>query len=320
MTLRSRLPSSGALFMFEAAARHLNFTLAAREFNVTQPAISRMVARLEAHLGAALFRRRPTGLELTDEGRLLLRAVRDGFDRIEDALSEIEGGRHQEDVVTLSVTSAFAIHWMMPRLDRFRREVPGVTMRLDLIHGEPMGRLGAADLGLRYGVAEGEEVDHWPLVPEVVIPVCSPGYLAAHGPIDGPQGLSGHVLASLVGRMRIPWPRFLDLLGLGSLRDATELSFSDYALVIQGATKGQGVALGWWHVVAGEILAQALVPACGRMLQTGAFYNLVGRRSAVRRPAVQRVRAWLQAEFDALERQRADLGLTAVVGPSIPPE
>ena len=320
MTLRSRLPSSGALFMFEAAARHLNFTLAAREFNVTQPAISRMVARLEAHLGAALFRRRPTGLELTDEGRLLLRAVRDGFDRIEDALSEIEGGRHQEDVVTLSVTSAFAIHWMMPRLDRFRREVPGVTMRLDLIHGEPMGRLGAADLGLRYGVAEGEEVDHWPLVPEVVIPVCSPGYLAAHGPIDGPQGLSGHVLASLVGRMRIPWPRFLDLLGLGSLRDATELSFSDYALVIQGATKGQGVALGWWHVVAGEILAQALVPACGRILQTGAFYNLVGRRSAVRRPAVQRVRAWLQAEFDALERQRADLGLTAVVGPSIPPE
>jgi LysR family glycine cleavage system transcriptional activator len=320
MTLRSRLPSSGALFMFEAAARHLNFTLAAREFNVTQPAISRMVARLEAHLGAALFRRRPTGLELTDEGRLLLRAVRDGFDRIEDALSEIEGGRHQEDVVTLSVTSAFAIHWMMPRLDRFRREVPGVTMRLDLIHGEPMGRLGAADLGLRYGVAEGEEVDHWPLVPEVVIPVCSPGYLAAHGPIDGPQGLSGHVLASLVGRMRIPWPRFLDLLGLGSLRDATELSFSDYALVIQGATKGQGVALGWWHVVAGEILAQALVPACGRMLQTGAFYNLVGRRSAVRRPAVQRVRAWLQAEFDALEGRRADLGLTAVVGPSIPPE
>nr|MBP9185057.1 hypothetical protein [Fuscovulum sp.] len=174
--------------------------------------------------------------------------------------------------------------------------------------------------GLRYGVAEGEEVDHWPLVPEVVIPVCSPGYLAAHGPIDGPQGLSGHVLASLVGRMRIPWPRFLDLLGLGSLRDATELSFSDYALVIQGATKGQGVALGWWHVVAGEILAQALVPACGRMLQTEAFYNLVGRRSAVRRPAVQRVRAWLQAEFDALEGRRADLGLTAVVGPSIPPE
>lgn len=305
--------------MFEASARHLNFTLAAREFNVTQPAISRMVSRLEAHLGAALFLRRSTGLELTEEGRLLQRAVREGFDRIEEALSEIEAGRHQEDVVTLSVTSAFAIHWMMPRLDRFRREVPGVTMRLDLIHGEPIGRLGAADLGLRYGGADGEDVERWAMVPEVVIPVCSPAYLAAHGPIDGDRGLAGHVLASLVGRMRIPWFRFLDMVGLGSLRDATELGFSDYALVIQGATKGQGVALGWWHVVAGEVLAGALVPASGLMLQTGTFYNLVGRRSAIRRPAVQKVRNWLQAEFNALETQRAELGLTAVNGPAIPP-
>ncbi len=319
MPLRTRLPSPGALFMFEASARHLNFTLAAREFNVTQPAISRMVSRLEARLGAQLFLRRSTGLELTEEGRLLQRAVREGFDRIEDALSEIEAGRHQEDVVTLSVTSAFAIHWMMPRLDRFRREVPGVTMRLDLIHGEPIGRLGAADLGLRYGRVEGEDVERWALVPEVVIPVCSPVYLAAHGLIDGKRGLAGHVLASLVGRMRIPWPRYLDMVGLGAMRDATELSFSDYALVIQGATKGQGVALGWWHVVAGEILAGALVPASGLMLQTGTFYNLVGHRSAVRRPAVQKVRNWLQAEFDALEGQRATLGLTAVNGPAIPP-
>lgn len=318
MPLRTRLPSPGALFMFEAAARHLNFTLAAREFNVTQPAISRMISRLETHLGTPLFLRRSTGLELTDDGRLLHRAVRDGFDRIEDAICEIEAGRHQEDVVTFSVTSAFAINWMVPRLDRFRREVPGVTLRLDLIHGEPMGRLGAADLGLRYGMQDGEDVESWPLVPEAVIPVCSPAYLAAHGTIDGEAGLTGHVLASLVGRMRIPWPRFLETVGIGSMRDATELSFSDYALVIQGAIKGQGVALGWWHVVAGELLTKGLVPAAGMMLQTGTFYNLVGRRSAMRRPAVQKLRGWLQTEFDALETQRAQLGLTAVKGPVIP--
>lgn len=56
MPLRTRLPSSGSLFMFEASARHLNFTLAAREFNVTQPAISRMVRRLEQHLGTSTLR------------------------------------------------------------------------------------------------------------------------------------------------------------------------------------------------------------------------------------------------------------------------
>ncbi|PZQ96100.1 MAG: LysR family transcriptional regulator [Cereibacter sphaeroides] len=315
MPLRGRLPSSGALFMFEASARHLNFTLAAREFNVTQPAISRMVLRLEQHLGVALFQRKSTGLELTEDGRLLQRAVREGFDRIEDAVSEIQNRQHEADVVTLSVTSAFAIHWLMPRFDKLRREVQGVTVRLDLIHGEPYGRLGAADLGLRYSMAEGEEVEHRPLVPEAVIPVCSPGYLAAHGPIDGPSGLQAQVLASLLGKMRIPWANFLETLDMGSMREATELSFSDYALVIQGAIKGQGVALGWWHVVAEEILCGGLVPAGGSFLETGSAYHLVARRTALRRPAVQRVWDWLLKEFRALEADRVALGLRPVPGP-----
>jgi DNA-binding transcriptional LysR family regulator len=309
MPLRARLPSPGALFMFEAAARHQNFTLAAREFNVTQPAISRMISRLEQHLGAKLFLRRSTGLELTEEGRVLQRAVRQGFDRIEEAVCDIQAGANAGEVVTLSVTSAFAIHWLMPRFDKFRQDVPGVRIRLDLIHGEPYGPLGAADIGVRYAFPEGDEIESWPLVEEVVIPICSPGYLLAHGPIDGPGGLKGHILASLMGKMRIPWPIFLAAVGLGAFREATELAFSDYALVIQGAIKGQAVALGWWHVVAGEVLSGGLVPAGRTLLQTGTFYHLVARHSAVRRPQVQKLRDWLRTEFAAIEDQRVQRGL-----------
>lgn len=311
MSLRARLPSSGSLFMFEAAARHRNFTLAAREFNVTQPAISRMILGLERHLGTALFLRKPGGLELTGDGRRLYRAVHDGFERIEDVVREIQTMQREADIVMLSVTSAFAIHWLMPRFDRFRQEVPGVSIRLELIHGEPSGRLGGADIGVRYDLPEGEDLEAWPLVAEVVIPVCSPDYLRSHGPIDGPDGLKGQVLASLMGPMRVPWTDFLSAIGAGSLRDATELSFSDYALVIQGAIKGQAVALGWWHVVAGELLNDGLVPAGRTVLQTGAFYQLVARRAAARRPAVQKVRDWLQAEFVALEACRSGMDLLA---------
>ncbi len=312
MPLRARLPSSGALFMFEAAARHCNFTLAAGEFNVTQPAISRMISRLEQHLGTSLFLRKAGGLELTEEGLLLYRAVRDGFERIEETVCEIQNRQQNPEVVTVSVTSAFAIHWLMPRFDRFRREVPGVTIRLDLIHGEPLGRLGAADIGLRYGMPEGEETEVWPLVEEVVIPVCSPAYRRDHGAIDGRGGLKGQVLASLTGKMRVPWSRYLQAIGSGPMHEATELSFSDYALIIQGAIKGQAVALGWWHVVAGEILSGGLVPAGRSLLQTGTLYHLVARRSAMGRPAVQKVRDWFQDEFAALESRRTELGLIPV--------
>lgn len=312
MPLRARLPSSGSLFMFEAAARHRNFTLAAREFNVTQPAISRMISRLEQHLGATLFLRKAGGLELTAEGRLLFRAVRDGFERIEDTVCEIESRAQDPEVVTVSVTSAFAIHWLMARFDRFRREVPGVTMRLDLIHGEPLGRIGAADLGLRYNMPEGEDIESMALDSEMVIPVCGPTYREEHGLIDGPGGMKGQMLAGLMGRMRIPWTRYIEVMGIGPLRDATELSFSDYALVIQGAIKGQGVALGWWHVIAGEVLSGGLVPASTHFLRTGASYHLVTRRSAAARPAVRKVRDWLVAEFAGLEASREALGLIAV--------
>lgn len=311
MPLRASLPSSSALFMFEAAARHRNFTVAAREFNVTQPAISRMISRLEKHLGVALFVRKSTGLELTQDGRLLQRAVREGFERIEDTIFEIRNTRHQGEVVTLSISSAFAIHWLMPRFHKIRQDLPNVVVRLELIHGDPLGRLGAADIGLRYGVPESEETVAWPLVEGVVIPVCSPEYLRSHGPIDGPNGLSGQVLANLSGNMRIPWSRFLATTEADLMREATELSFPDYALLIQGAIKGQAVALGWWHVVAGEIFSAGLVPAGHTFLRTGTLFQLVARRSAAQRPAVQQVRQWLQAEFNALEARRAELDLVA---------
>jgi DNA-binding transcriptional LysR family regulator len=82
----SLVPSARGLLVFEAAVRSGSFTAAAREFNVTQPSVSRSIAQLEADLGAVLFTRGRTGLTPTAEGRLLYSAVRDGFDRIEEAV------------------------------------------------------------------------------------------------------------------------------------------------------------------------------------------------------------------------------------------
>ena len=79
---RTHLPLN-ALRAFEGAARHLSFTLAAAELNVTQAAVSQQVRGLEARLGVALFRRLPRGLALTDEGLALLPVLVDAFGRIE---------------------------------------------------------------------------------------------------------------------------------------------------------------------------------------------------------------------------------------------
>ena len=85
-SLRRLLPSASALFVFEAAARYLSFTRDAAELNVTQSAVSRMIARLEAHLDTKLFIRTTTGLELSEDGRHLYNAVTGSFQHMEIAI------------------------------------------------------------------------------------------------------------------------------------------------------------------------------------------------------------------------------------------
>ncbi len=71
---------------FEAAARHLSFTRAAIELNVTHAAVSQQVRALEEQLGCVLFTRVSRGLVLTHEGEGLLPVLNEAFDRIADTL------------------------------------------------------------------------------------------------------------------------------------------------------------------------------------------------------------------------------------------
>src|ERR1700721_807180 len=131
--LRRMLSSSNALFVFDAAARTGSFTAAAAELNVTQPAVSRMLGRFEEYLGVRLFDRTANGAVLTEEGELLYRRVLDGFRSIESGLIEIERRRHGSETVTLSVSSAFTTHWLMPRIDKLKRKFPSIVFRFHLI-------------------------------------------------------------------------------------------------------------------------------------------------------------------------------------------
>ena len=118
-----------ALRAFESSARHLSFTRAARELNVTQAAVSQQVRALEERLGAQLFKRLPRGLGMTDEGQALLPVVSDAFGRIDAVLRQFEGG-HFHEVLTVGVVGTFAVGWLMPRLNRFRGVHPFVELRL----------------------------------------------------------------------------------------------------------------------------------------------------------------------------------------------
>ena len=309
--LRRMLPSSHALFVFDAAARNGSFTAAAAELNVSQPAVSRMLRQFEQHLGVRLFDRTAGRAVLTEEGELLYQRVLDGFRSIEGGLVEIERRRKGTETITLSVSSAFTTHWLMPRIDKLQRQFPKVDLRFQLIAGSLRGPVENVDLGMRFRNRY-DPAPHGALVmKEVMLPVCSKAYRDAEGGEGEPEADTIIRLADTPADWAASYPAFLTR----RRGPAKTLSFSDYAVVVQAALLGQGIALGWLTVVSHWLLTGTLVPAAEKLTTTERICELVHPPERSVRPVVIEVRDWIieqmHTEIATIDRLYPALGLTA---------
>jgi DNA-binding transcriptional LysR family regulator len=304
MVLRRHLPSPSTLFVFEVAARLTNFSRAAQELNITQPAVSHAVATLEQHLGQPLFTRAGPHLELTEAGEKLSRVTTRSFHAIEAVLEEIEGRDSSREIVMLSISSGMATHWLMPRYGAFREVFPHTDLQFQLIAGSVGGPLLNCDLGLR--VAQGEdarELGGW-FAPERVLAVGAPSYLREHGSFDVPK--ANHTLIHLPDHW-FGWPEFAQKANIRTPAGYDKLSFSDYSVVLQAALSGQGLALAWTSVASGLIINGMLEQASRTVVVTDRSYHLVSSSQRATRAIVRKVRDWLIAEMEKDEKQLSHL-------------
>ncbi|WP_027524734.1 LysR family transcriptional regulator [Bradyrhizobium sp. Ec3.3] len=304
--LRRMLPSSNALFVFDAAARNGSFTAAAAELNVTQPAVSRMLGQFEEHLGVRLFDRKAGRAVLTEEGELLYRRVLEGFRSIETGLIEIERRRKGTETVTLSVSSAFTTHWLMPRIDKLQRHFPQVDLRFQLISGALRGPVENVDLGMRFRDSEEPYSGGTLVMKEVMLPVCSPTYISEVEPAEGNTVIR---LAETPGDWAADYPKFLTK----RRGPSKALSFTDYAVVVQAALLGQGIALGWLTVTSHWLLTGALVPASDALTTTRRICEFLPPRNRPMRPLAAEIRDWIigqmRSEIAAIDQLYPKLDL-----------
>lgn len=305
--LRRKLPSANALFVFEAAARHENFTRAAEELNVTQPAVSRTLAGLEQHLGARLFLRGKPGARLTEDGILLKTAVESAFSQIDGALDQLKERRTGKAQVTLSVSTAFTTHWLMPRIATFQKAFADVDLRFQLIPGPVTGPTGGVDIAMRYA-GPSDRAGRF-VMREAYVPVCAPGYLDS--PPEGGAALirlDGDASEGMVSRK--PGQE---------LRREAQLAFSDYAVVVQAALVGQGIAAGWMNIVSYWMNEARLVPAVEEIVLPGRECRLLTRTEGVHADVVYAVRDWLvdemQADLGKIASRYPALGVDALLTP-----
>jgi len=242
--LRYMLPSTQSLFVFEAAARNLNFKLAAAELNVTQPSISHAIKALERHCNVDLFVRDNRGVQLTEAGRLLYDSVRSGFQRIEHSLKTITAKDTQ--YITVAASTSLSAHWLVPKLPIFQQRHPGIKIKIVTTDRdvEPDHQV---DMTIWLRPRGFERPNSWYMCQEVIYPVCSPAYIANAMPIKSVEDLASHQLihSSDPHRKRMGWSEWLGLFGVDSAEIEPNLVFNDYQLAIQAALAGEGVVLGW---------------------------------------------------------------------------
>jgi DNA-binding transcriptional LysR family regulator len=290
------LRSPRTLLIFEAAARCGSCSAAAREFNLTQPSVSRNIAELEQALATTLFVRKSSGLELTADGQVLFRAVSEALHRIDDALADISRRNARKQVVELSFSTAFVTHWFVPRMHEFHQAFPEVDIRFQLTSGALKGPTGSVDLAMRRMNGGEAETDRcWVFCPELVMAVASKTYLARHGTLTEERPGEPHVLLELLDT-EIGWEAWLAAARTRSSRHHW-MEFSDYAVTLQTAIGGQGIALGWISAVSRMLIEATLVPAAPHLFETERSFNLVAPRGRPVRAIVLGIRDWLIAQM-----------------------
>jgi DNA-binding transcriptional LysR family regulator len=297
-TLRRLLPSAGNLIVFEAAGRHRSFTLAGRELGMSQAAVSYAIRNLEDQLGAPLFRRAHRAVHLTAAGERFLADVTLGLSHIRKSAEEISNTK-AEAHVTLSVSNAFAALWMVPRLQRAREALPGIDLRLQTSDRDVDIAAENLPLGIRGG-----DPANWPFyasalfAPEEIIAIASPSYIQAHGRPASVQDLASHNLIHLEEKYRIAatWDEWLMSAGAALPSKNRSLIINDYVSVIHATLNGQGVALGWRHLVNGLLAEGRLVDMTGHVMRTGSAFYVVWQRDRGLSGDAEKVRDWLMGE------------------------
>ena len=253
------LPSIQGLNTFAIVARHDSFSSAADELEIGQSAVSHAIRQLERWFGCALFERDHRGIRLTAEGRILADGVGAGLTRVHQAVRDVQYLHdHATEVVAISVSTATASNWLIPRLAAFKAAHPEIDVRCVTTDSDRHFDTGSVDLFVPVGRARWPGCQRWPLCAETVYPVCSADYAATVGPV--PWSIETLMETELLNlqerhRSRMRWSEWFAAVGAGAPDGAGLGITNDYTVLLHAAMEGQGVGLGWHHLV-GDLVRQ----------------------------------------------------------------
>ncbi|PUB38079.1 LysR substrate-binding domain-containing protein [Pseudomonas sp. GV047] len=288
---RSRLPPLSALRAFEAVARRASFKAAAEDLSVTPTAISHQIKLLEAYMGLRVLDRSPRAVALTPQGKALYEAVAAGFGEIERVAARLLADMAPR-TVTLSSTTAFLSHWLVPRLDTMRRAIPMIDLRLHTSNITEDLRPGGIEAAIRYGRGPFPGVVTTFLCADVMMPVCSPRLGLSL--LDDLQHANLIHIEGLNRPTPEPdWSQWCARAGLAGINTNAGPRFPDSLLAVQAAIAGQGVVIASRVLLADALAAGLLVAPFSEQL-AGDAYHFVCAVGVEMRADIATIREWFQ--------------------------
>lgn len=286
---RRFLPSVSLLAAFESVCRTGSTLAAARDLDLTQGAVSRLIQNLEAQIGVALFLREGRRLVPTDAALAYARDVVKALDLISRGAlrlrSNTGGG-----TLSLSILPTFGTRWLAPRLSRFLSAHPGITINLGTRVRPFDFEEEGFDAAIHFGSETWANAGYQKLFDESLIACCAPSFLAQH-PLNGPDDLIGLQLLQLETRPTA-WQGWFRQHGVNTAAPSG-MVFDQFGTMIQSAIFGLGIALLPEFLAKGELADGRLVKAWGEPTPGEGSYYLVWPRVGEWYPPLQAFRQWI---------------------------
>jgi LysR family transcriptional regulator, glycine cleavage system transcriptional activator len=287
------IPPLAAVRVFEAAARHLSFTKAAKELGMTQAAVSYQIKVLEERLGSQLFLRQPKGLELSDAGQRLAPDVSRAFELLRDTFSEFSA--REQGTLIVNTMQTLASQWLAPRLGTFQLAHPELAVRLETTSRLVDFAREEVDVVIRSGKG------HWPgliatkLLDVRFTPMLSPKLAESIGGVQEPADI---LKLPLLDPKDPWWVTWLNLHGLplDILENQSAPSLNMQVLDANAAMAGLGVALLTPAYYRQELTDGRLIQPFDLVIDEGSGYWLAYPESRRNVPKIKAFRDWIVAE------------------------
>lgn len=282
------LPPMNSLRVFDSAARHLNLSLAAQALGVSHSAVSQQIRQLETWLGCKLFERHSEGVRLTGAGQDLQRACHPAFDMLEQRLAELQGRSASPHVVVGAPASVLS-NWIIPRLEHFERDHPGIQVRLQTATDIALLERRVVDVLIVADAHQSPTIEALPLFLEAIGPVCTPE-LARR--IRAPADVLAAPLLHTASRPAA-WEDWARASGAALDPRQPGRRFDQLGHMVEAAAAGLGVGIAPRELVQADLRAGRLAAPLGFRV-TGGRFSLYARTDAGQ--IVDDVKRWLAGE------------------------